>query len=121
MNRLLAPALAVACLASPALGDGFVPIKERSDFLNLVNGKELRIGLYGLSLNVTPDGRISGRAVGRAVTGNWQWDDGYFCRDMDWGDRDIGFNCQLVEADGSNRMRFTVDRGAGQSATFTLR
>lgn len=121
MKRVLAAAIVSFGLAAPVSAQDFVPVKDRSDFLNLVNGKELRIGLYGLSLSVLPDGRISGSAVGRTVTGNWSWENGYFCRDMDWGDRDIGYNCQLVEANGTEQMRFTVDRGAGQSATFSLR
>jgi hypothetical protein len=121
MKRILAAAIVVCSSAAPAAAQDFVPVKDRSAFLDLVSGKELRIGLYGLSLNVLPDGRISGSAVGRSVTGNWSWEDGFFCRDMDWGDRDIGYNCQLVEVAGSSQMRFTVDRGAGQSATFALR
>lgn len=121
MKRVIAAALISFGLAVPALAQDFVPVKDRSAFLDLVNGKELRIALYGLSLNVLPDGRISGSAVGRSVTGNWSWEDGYFCRDMDWGERDIGYNCQLVEVAGNRQMRFTVDRGAGQSATFALR
>ncbi|MBM1220484.1 dihydrodipicolinate reductase [Ponticoccus sp. SC2-23] len=121
MKRIFAAALVAVGLAVPASAQDFVPVKDRSAFLDLVNGKELRIGLYGLSLNVLPDGRIAGSAVGRTVTGNWSWENGYFCRDMDWGERDIGYNCQLVEVKGSNEMRFTVDRGEGQSATFRLR
>ena len=121
MKRVFAAALILFGLAAPVAAQDFVPVKDRSAFLDLVNGKELRIALYGLSLNVLPDGRISGSAVGRAVTGNWSWKNGYFCRDMDWGERDIGYNCQLVEVAGNSQMRFTVDRGAGQSATFALR
>ena len=34
---------------------------------------------------------------------------------------EIEFNCQLVEANGDERMRFTVDKGTGDSATFKLR
>jgi len=39
---------------------------------------------------------------------------------MDWGGYPIDYNCQLVEVRGG-AMRFTVDRGAGDSATFNLR
>lgn len=120
MKRILVAAL-MSVAAAPAAAQDFVPVKDRSNFLDLVDGKQLHIGIFGLSLNVLPDGRISGEAVGRDVTGNWSWQDGYFCRDMDWGDRDIGYNCQLVEVAGSSRMRFTVDRGAGDSAIFNLR
>jgi hypothetical protein len=40
---------------------------------------------------------------------------------MDWSGYEIPFNCQLVEALGDDRLRFTVDQGAGDSAEFRLR
>ena len=67
------------------------------------------------------DGRIDGSALGWRITGRWTWKDGYFCREMDWSGMAIDFNCQLVEAAGVDRMRFTVDQGRGDSATFRLR
>jgi hypothetical protein len=120
MLRIAATAL---FLASPAVAEAteFQPVREKTDFLTLVQDRELRIGLYNLSLNVLPDGRIEGSALGWKITGNWQWQDGYFCREMDWSGMPIEFNCQLVEANGAERMRFTVDRGNGDSATFRLR
>lgn len=113
-----AAALALTLAAAPALA--FERVSDLSTFNALVAGKELRIGLYGLSLSVTPDGAIRGRAVGYDVTGSWSWQDGYFCRQMDWSGTEIPYNCQLVEVDGS-RMRFTTDRGAGDDAVFNLR
>jgi hypothetical protein len=104
-----------------ATANDFEPIKDRNDFVSLVKDRELRIGLYNLSLNVLPDGKIKGRALGWDITGRWQWQDGYFCREMDWSGMPIEFNCQLVEANGDERMRFTVDKGTGDSATFRLR
>jgi len=74
-----------------------------------------------LTLSVTADGAIQGRAAGRDVTGDWSWQEGYFCRKMMWGEREIPYNCQLVEIRNGDEMRFTVDRGAGDSATFKLR
>lgn len=121
--RLLA--LAVFCLGlvqgAPAQADGFSAVTDKGRFLDLVAGRELRIGAYGLSLRVLPDGRIEGKAMGREVSGSWAWKDGYFCRQMQWGKREIPYNCQLVEASGTSVMRFTVDQGRGQSADFRLR
>ena len=34
---------------------------------------------------------------------------------------EIAYNCQLVEARDGEVMRFTVDRGKGDSASFRLR
>lgn len=113
----------VLLLAAPvgAAANDFQQVKEKDDFLSLVQNRELRIGIYNLSLNVLPDGKIKGRALGWDITGSWSWQDGYFCREMDWSGMEIDYNCQLVEAQGDNRMRFTVDKGAGDSATFRLR
>ena len=104
----------------PALADGFAPVSEQSEFLSLVKDRELKIYLYGLTLRVKEEGTIEGSAVGWDISGTWSWQDGYFCREMEWGDRPIPYNCQLVEVRGEDRMRFTVDQGAGDSATFRL-
>jgi hypothetical protein len=117
-------AVVLACLLMlplPALAESFEPIKEKDRFLDLIQNRELRIGLYNLSLNVLPDGRIDGSAMGWDITGQWSWKDGYFCREMDWSGTPISYNCQLVEADGAEKLRFTVDQGKGDSATFRLR
>ena len=113
--------LLVLALPSVAGAEGFTPVTDKDRFLNLVQNRELRIGLYNLSLNVLPDGRIAGSALGWDITGQWSWKDGYFCREMDWSGMAIDYNCQLVEADGEQKLRFTVDQGRGDSATFRLR
>mgnify|MGYP001186368607 FL=1 len=107
--------------ALPAAADGFQPVTDKTRFLDLVQDRELRIGLYDLSINVLPDGSIDGSALGWGITGQWTWKDGYFCREMDWSGTPISYNCQLVEAAGAEKLRFTVDQGKGDSATFRLR
>jgi hypothetical protein len=52
--------------------------------------------------------------------GSWIWEDGHFCRDMDWSGTEIDYNCQLVEVSG-NRIRFTTDQGAGDDAVLRIR
>lgn len=93
-------------------------VTQKQDFERLVVGKDLTI--FGIRVTVTPEGMIDGRAYGRDVTGKWSWQDGYFCRDLYWGKRDLGPNCQEVRVDGRT-VRFTSDRGAGQSADLTIR
>ena len=92
-------------------------ITNRSDFENLVIEKKLKRFL--ISLSVTSDGKIKGSAAGRNVTGDWDWIDGFFCRTLLWGKRELKYNCQQVNFDGQ-RLRFTSDRGEGQSASFAL-
>ncbi len=114
--------LAIASLlatSTAAFADGFAPVTQREIFVELVNARELRHPM-GIRLVVTPDGQITGRAMGLPVTGRWEWQDGYFCREMEWSGTEIPFNCQLVEAKARERLRFTVDKGAGETATFRL-
>jgi hypothetical protein len=120
MLRICA-ALILLALPLPALADGFEPIREKGPFLDLIKDRALKIGIYNLSLNVMPDGRIDGSAMGWKITGSWDWKDGYFCREMDWSGTLINYNCQLVEAHGGDKVRFTVDQGQGDSAVFRLR
>lgn len=116
---ILAVLLGLAVL--PARADTPAAVRDKSTFLKLVDGRALEIGLYRLTLKVKGDGKIEGRALGWDITGNWGWKDGLFCREMDWSGKIIPYNCQLVEAVGPDRLRFTADAGQGQSAVFRLR
>lgn len=119
MRKLALTTLVVAMAALPqtALAE-LKRIDDRSEFVQLVAGKTLSRPL--VKLQVSLDGRISGRGVRWDVTGTWSWKNGFFCRDLDWGGDDLGYNCQEVKANG-NEIRFTSDRGAGDSADFRLR
>ena len=104
-------------MASPIIASE-TTISERPDFENLVKDKKLERFL--ISLSVTGDGKIEGSAAVRDVSGDWDWVDGYFCRPLKWGERELKYNCQKVTFDGG-RLRFISDRGVGQSASFALR
>jgi hypothetical protein len=117
-----APALAAAtcaCLASTdtARAEAFAVVASEDTFVSLVEGRELR--RFGIRLTVMPDGRIEGRAFGTPVTGQWDWESGFFCRDLFWGNEDLGYNCQLVQVNGET-LRFTTDQGTGIYADLTL-
>lgn len=98
----------------------FRPVSDRPEFLQLMGGRDLTNRLYNLTIAVAPSGQITGNAMGWDITGSWDWRGGFFCREMAWGGDEIPYNCQLVEVDG-DQMRFTVDQGAGDSASFRLR
>jgi hypothetical protein len=106
--------LILSFMASPVLADR---VTDRTAFVGLVEGKALTS--LGVKLIVTSDGGISGRAFGRDVTGRWTWNEGYFCRTMQAGDRQFARNCQVVERVG-DRIRFIADRGAGETADLRL-
>lgn len=116
MPRLLIAVMFALALPAQAMAER---ITTRTDFLLLVDQR--RLTATGITLTVTPDGQITGRAFGRAVTGSWSWDEGgWFCRRLGWGRQSWPLNCQLVTRDG-DRLRFTADRGTGDSATLRLR
>lgn len=115
--RRFVMSVAFSLVALPAAAD-FAKIANETQFVQAVNGKTLTRPL--VKLEVSPEGQISGKGLQWAVTGNWSWQNGYFCRDLDWGGTDLGYNCQEVRIN-NDRIRFTSDRGEGQSAVFRLR
>lgn len=122
LHRLIPAALpALFLTALPAVAEPYTRISDKDAFLGTIAGKELRMGMLGITLEVAPDGNITGRALGWDVTGAWEWQDGYFCREMDWSGYPIPHNCQLVEVRNDREIRFTVDKGTGDSAAFNLR
>lgn len=117
-SRLLAIVLAAGLSqAAPAAAEDFQTITDETSFVSLIEGRALT--MLGIRLSVLPSGQIEGSAFGRAVTGAWQWADGFFCRDLFWGERDLGPNCQMVKTDG-RALRFISDRGQGQYADLRL-
>jgi hypothetical protein len=106
--------LAILLMAAPAAA--FERVTEQREFTQLMQNSLKR---FGIQLQVSADGRITGRGFGYPVTGDWQWQNGLFCRTLDWGGMDLGYNCQAVLRDG-NRVRFVSDRGTGQHADFRL-
>ena len=122
MRTILSTAAIAAALVvgtPPQAGaDAFRAVTDRSQFVSLVSGRTL--SYPGVRLQVTTDGQISGRGLGIKVTGAWQWQGDYFCRDLYWGDRELGANCQQVLANGDT-LRFISDRGTGQQADLRLR
>jgi len=124
MDRLVSSCLAAVALAgltftaNPALASDFAPVQREADFRALVEGRDLTRFL--VRLQVTPDGRITGRGFGAQVGGDWEWRDGYFCRTLEFGDSGDPYNCQLVLRNG-NTLRFISDRGDGDYADFSVR
>ena len=121
MRSVIASVCAAAMMAftsTPTVAEEFATVKERDSFVSLINGRQLT--RFGINLDVTPSGDITGRAFGRDVSGKWRWQSGYFCRDLFWGARDLGPNCQMVKVQGST-VRFISDKGTGEYADLRLR
>ena len=116
--RLVTVTVLATLAAGPALAE-FKRVNDRDNFVSLV--KDRNLTRLGIRLNVKDDGKISGRAFGRKVSGDWSWSSGYFCRDLYLNGNILdGDNCQTVEVNG-NTLRFTSDKGSGDSADLRLR
>ena len=122
MPRIVLPAICAALLVTtPAAvaAEEFETITEEQEFVSLIADRELQ--RFAINLRVTPEGQIVGRGFGREVTGDWDWQGGYFCRDLFWGEMDLGYNCQKVLRDGNGQtLRFIENQGAGRSADLRL-
>ena len=115
MLSLLA-ALALAA-ATPAVAE-FSKVESAAEFKRLIGGKTLT--RPWVKLTVGTNGAIAGKGAAWAISGRWTWKDGFFCRSLEWGGDDLGYNCQEVKAFGT-KIRFTSDQGSGDSADFSLR
>jgi hypothetical protein len=115
-----AVAAAVLLLAHPAPADSseFRRIATEGEFASTVVGRSLT--RMGIRLNVTDAGVINGRAFGQAVSGEWSWQSGLFCRSLYFGRNDLGYNCQVVLMNGDT-VRFVSDSGQGDFADLRLR
>jgi hypothetical protein len=111
-------ATAVAVFTGSAAFAEFSTVEDQETFVALVKGKELKRPF--VNIEVSEEGVISGYGAAWPVTGTWSWDNGYFCRDLFWAGDPLGYNCQEVQASG-DRIKFTSDKGAGDSAEFRLR
>jgi hypothetical protein len=121
MKMILKTAILVLGIsATQVAAQGYQAITDKATFLATMGGKNLSNRLYGVNLAVASGGQIVGSGAGWDITGTWAWENGFFCREMDWGGDPIPYNCQLVEFNGLD-MRFTTDQGAGDSASFRLR
>ncbi len=107
-----------------AQAEDYLIIDDRAQFERLVQGKILTVKTpfyvrNSIRLVVRPSGTIQGRALRSDVTGSWNWDQGFFCREIDWDGTEIPYNCQQVLFNGT-RLRFVSDRGTGAKADFSL-
>ena len=118
MNQTLSVIAALTFAAATPAAAGFYKVNSAEEFRAIVEGKTLTRPL--VRIKVSSNGSISGRGATWDLSGNWTWKNGYFCRSLEWGGDDLGYNCQEVKASGG-KIRFTSDQGSGDSADFSLR
>ena len=117
MRSIVAASAALALWGTDALAEGFQRVEDKGGFISLVKDRELK--RLGIRLKVTDDGRIVGRAFGQQVDGAWNWQGGYFCRELVVGGDPFDSNCQTVLVNGRT-VRFVSDKGEGIYADLAL-
>ena len=105
-------------ISAPAVAGSLEQVTSRAEFESITTGRKLTA--LGVALYVSPDGKITGRAFGKDVTGQWTWRDGYFCRDMTFGSKVLAPNCQTVLST-EGRIRFVSDKGTGEVANLRIK
>ncbi len=118
MRRVFGFCIGLALFGATSAVAEMTRITSKEDFLSRVDGKTLARPL--IKLFVTADGNITGSGASLPVSGDWVWKDGYFCRNLTWGKRDLGYNCQEITSEGQT-IRFTSDQGKGDHADFKFR
>ncbi len=121
MRNIAFPAALAAALtlwSVPVAASEFRVVTDRSEFVQLIDGRELT--RFGIRLQVDPHGEIGGRGFGFDVWGAWEWNGQFFCRDLGYGNTALGHNCQVVAVRGDT-VRFVADQGQGDHADFRLR
>ena len=93
-------------------------IRKEAEFNQLVVGKTLNYP-DGTFIKVT-NGKLSGKAGnGQKITGAWNWQGRFFCRNVVVGKNPVNEDCQRVENDGDT-VTFIRNKGRGKRAPATL-
>ncbi len=92
-------------------------ITTEKEFRELVVGR-LHTGELG-TVTVKNDNNVTGTIQGKSLTGLWNWTDGTYCRTVEVGGRNLGFDCQVVLISG-DRVTYVRNNGKGKRSIWTL-
>ena len=93
-------------------------ITTEADFRSTIVGNTVTFG-DNASIVVNADGTVSGPWDGSGVTGTWEWEDSFWCRDVAIGCRELGRDCQVWIVDGAVAT-VTRDKGNGRTFEYTI-
>ena len=112
----LTASIVAGVVAGPAFAE-FKKIKTEAQFQKQVVGA--KISNNGTWLVLSNDGKLTGKtAKGDKMNGVWKWNQGFFCRNLLIGKKELGSDCQVVAIDG-NEVQFTREQGKGDAIVFT--
>lgn len=113
----------VACVDAgdtngPVAVAAVAPITTETEFRQALVGRT--IGFEGSTFVINANGTVSGPWDGSGITGTWNWDGSFWCRDIAIGGVSRAPDCQLWTVSG-NSATVVRDRGTGSSFVYTIR
>ncbi|MEM1235851.1 MAG: hypothetical protein AAGI10_02695 [Pseudomonadota bacterium] len=101
-------------------GPAFVPVTDAAAFnASLVDQRFEGIEQPEVWFQFNSDGTMVGNLRRGTVTGTWEFEDGYWCREFEAGGTASPYDCQTVEL-ADDLVRFTRNRGQGDAGVYKL-
>lgn len=92
----------------------------------ITTDKEFRAKVVGKKLItdrgyviVQKDGSMAGKSGNRELSGEWTWEDGYYCRSVALGSRQLPDDCQMVTILG-DEVTFYTKKGYGDGFVYQI-
>ena len=118
MSKFFTAAAIILALTSPALAISGKKLNTIDEFQSRVVGKILTSS-DGF-VTVRKNGSIGGEVQGKKLKGKWNWQEGYFCRSLVWGGKNMGSACQEIRVNGKS-VHFIRDQGKGSATSYTIK
>ncbi|MDD9724565.1 hypothetical protein PVV74_03755 [Roseovarius sp. SK2] len=110
-------ALGVSMLALPASASDFERVETKAEFDRVIVGRKA-VASWGWVIS-QPNGTVVGQVDGEKAAGSWEWKNGFWCRTISFGSKDMPHDCQAVFHKGSTAI-FIRDKGQGDQVVLTL-
>lgn len=114
----LIPIMFLASLAaSPAIA-AWEHVDTKKEFKELVVDKKF-VAPNKAWFSFLSNGKITGGANGKELTGKWRWRGKFACYDRKLGGEKFPSTCVLIQVDGK-KLSTTTEKGKGRTAVYTL-
>lgn len=115
--KLGVAALAAGVMVTQAAAGDFKRIKTEAEYREKIAGDKFVSGKDHVVIK--ENGKMSGKFGGKKLVGAWNWQQGYWCRTIRVGGKDLGSDCQVVMA-SDTQMYLIRKQGKGdKSQLFT--
>lgn len=100
--------------------DDFKRVATLDDYMSTVVGRQIVFGDKKNTTTTHADGTMTGTIAGKPIVGQWEWSNGYFCREGKHGDDVMERDCQVLEVSG-DKIKIIRNEGSGSTSIFSLK